>query len=89
VIASTNSLAYLASLTVTKEKGFLTLTPGRLKSGKLHGLVVINGVLSNDPKSRHCSEAMYDGLGFIGYFEDGVPKGANVIKLFSSYNKIR
>ncbi len=28
VIGSTNTLAYLASLTVTKEKGFLTLTPG-------------------------------------------------------------
>jgi hypothetical protein len=28
VIASTNTLAYLASLTVTKEKCLITLTPG-------------------------------------------------------------
>jgi hypothetical protein len=28
VIASTNTLAYLASLTVTKEKCFITVTPG-------------------------------------------------------------
>ncbi len=28
VIASTNTLAYLASPTVTKEKCFITLTPG-------------------------------------------------------------
>jgi hypothetical protein len=28
VIASTNTLAYLASSTVTKEKCFITLTPG-------------------------------------------------------------
>ncbi len=29
VIASTNTLAYLASSTVTKEKSFIRLTPGR------------------------------------------------------------
>ncbi len=29
VIASTNTLAYLPSSTVTKEKSFITLTPGR------------------------------------------------------------
>ena len=35
VIASTNTLAYLASPTVTKEKCFIILTPGRLQQHHL------------------------------------------------------
>ncbi len=31
VIAGTNTLAYLTSLTVTKDKCFITLTPGKLE----------------------------------------------------------
>ncbi len=31
VIAGTNTLAYLTSLTVTKDKCFVTLTPGKLE----------------------------------------------------------
>ncbi len=52
----------------------LTIT-GRLKSGKLHGLVTVEGVLSNDPKSKFCSYVRYDGLGFVGYFKNGIPTG--------------
>jgi hypothetical protein len=47
---------------------------GRLRRGKLHGLIAINGILSNDPKS-YCQNEVVNGLGFVGHFKDGVPHG--------------
>ena len=43
-------------------------------TGKFHGFVVINGILSNDPKSS-CAPSVNPGLGFIGHFNDGIPVG--------------
>ncbi len=47
---------------------------GRLQSGKLHGLVIMHGLLSNDPKSS-CAVTTFDGVGFVGYFDRGNPTG--------------
>ena len=53
---------------------FLFVAKGRLRKGRLHGFVVINGILSNDPKS-HCQSSITKGLGFIGHYKDGIPHG--------------
>ena len=42
--------------------------------GKLHGLTQIYGKMSVDPKG-HCSEKYFDGLSFLGWFEEGKPTG--------------
>ena len=55
-------------------ENFLVLATGRLRHGQLHGLVVINGGMSNDPRSR-CQQAVITGLGFVGHFRDGVAVG--------------
>jgi len=47
---------------------------GRLQHGKLHGMVIMNGVLSNDPLSL-CSRALFTGLEFIGHYSHGQPRG--------------
>ncbi len=47
---------------------------GRLQHGKLHGMVLVYGVLSNDPKSL-CSTTLFPGLQFVGQFYHGQPKG--------------
>ena len=55
-------------------ENFYVIASGRLRRGRLHGLVVINGVLSNDPRSL-CEKAVTIGLGFVGHFKDGVAVG--------------
>jgi hypothetical protein len=60
---------------VMMKEVLITKITGRLKSGKLHGLVVVEGTLSNDPNSEHCTNTMFDGLGFVGQFENGTPTG--------------
>ena len=47
---------------------------GSFKNGKLHGLIQVYGKMSVDPKG-HCSEKYFDGLSFIGWFEEGKPTG--------------
>jgi hypothetical protein len=44
---------------------FRIVVVGRLLGGRLHGPVVVNGVVSNDP-AGDCSFAISDGLGFVG-----------------------
>ena len=41
--------------------------PTQIRLGKLDGLVVMNGIVSNDPKCD-CSFAVIDGVGFIGMY---------------------
>ena len=53
---------------------FLLVATGRLRQGRLHGFVVINGIISNDPKS-HCQNSILQGIGFIGHYKDGIPHG--------------
>ena len=53
---------------------YLLIATGRLRRGRLHGFVVVNGVLSNDPKST-CADVITSGVGFVGNFRDGVPHG--------------
>ena len=49
---------------------------GKLKLGKLHGLVKISGGFPNDPNDKLCQNLVLDGLtGFFGRFEDGKPAG--------------
>ena len=47
---------------------------GSFKNGKLHGLIQIFGKMSVDPKG-HCSEKHFEGLSFLGWFEEGKPTG--------------
>ena len=47
---------------------------GSLKNGKLHGLVQMYGKFTADPKG-HCSSKLFDGLSYIGWFEEGKPTG--------------
>ena len=47
---------------------------GSFKNGKLHGLIQIYGKMSVDPKG-HCSEKHFEGLSFLGWFEEGKPTG--------------
>ena len=61
------------ALKVSHENRFAVIT-GRLRKGSLHGPVVMKGTFSNDPKSN-CPTVLFDGLGFVGHFEDGIPKG--------------
>ena len=44
------------------------------RNGKLHGLIQIYGKMSVDPKG-HCSEKHFEGLSFLGWFEEGKPTG--------------
>ncbi len=53
---------------------YLIVASGRLRKGRLHGFVVINGVVSNDPKSS-CQNSIFKGLGFVGHYKDGIPHG--------------
>ena len=50
------------------------IVSGRLRHGRLNGLVTINGIVSNDPKTS-CSKNVSPGLGFIGQLKDGIPVG--------------
>ena len=50
------------------------IATGRLRRGRLHGFVVIKGIVSNDP-NNHCASTVMPGLGFIGHFKDGIPHG--------------
>ena len=47
---------------------------GRLQKGLLHGPVIMKGIFSNDP-AGNCPSVLFDGLGFVGHFKDGVPTG--------------
>jgi len=47
---------------------------GSFRNGKLHGLVQIYGKMAVDPKG-HCSGVCSEGLSFLGWFEEGKPKG--------------
>jgi hypothetical protein len=53
---------------------FLLVAKGRLRLGRLHGFVVLNGIVSNDPKS-YCHNSTVKGLGFVGHYKNGVPHG--------------
>ena len=44
------------------------------RNGKLHGLIQIYGKMSVDPKG-HCSDKHFEGLSFLGWFEEGKPTG--------------
>ena len=47
---------------------------GKLKNGKLHGIVQNYGILSRNHEGR-CSNIITPGLSFVGYFENGSPTG--------------
>ena len=47
---------------------------GKLKDGKLNGLVRIIGTISNDPQDN-CGDNISRRLGFIGHFQNGIPTG--------------
>jgi hypothetical protein len=57
------------------ENGKMLMTVhGRLQHGQLHGMVLVYGILSNDPQSL-CSRALFTGLEFVGHYNHGQPKG--------------
>ena len=64
-------------------KGPYISVQGRLKSGKLHGLVIIRGRMTNDPRSV-CFSTSFEGIGFVGYYEDGKPVGTAWKGLFGA-----
>ena len=68
------------------EEPLLTIN-GRLQSGKLQGLVIIMGMFSNDPECL-CSDVSVDGVGFIGYFNEGIPTGFGWKGLFGGIGKL-
>jgi hypothetical protein len=47
---------------------------GQLQKGLLHGPVVMKGIFSND-LAGNCPSVLFDGLGFVGHFVDGVATG--------------
>ena len=49
---------------------------GKLKNGKLHGLVQTYGILSRDPIGQ-CPGSIFKGLSFIGWLENGTPVGVS------------
>jgi hypothetical protein len=60
--------------TAEDDKTHLMRIHGRLQNGKLHGLVVMIGIFSNDPQSL-CSASRFQGTSFIGHFVNGHPAG--------------
>lgn len=52
----------------------LLIISGQLHYGKLHGLVVVDGVLSNSQDDQ-CSDVPFKGAGFVANFKDGIPTG--------------
>ena len=60
--------------TAEDDKTHLIRIQGRLQNGKLHGLVVMIGIFSNDPQSL-CSASRFQGTSFIGHFVNGHPVG--------------
>ena len=49
---------------------------GKLKNGKLHGLIQTYGILSRDPIGQ-CPGSIFKGLSAIGWFENGTPVGVS------------
>jgi hypothetical protein len=47
---------------------------GRLHKGRLDGFVVMQGMVSNDPKGL-CSSYVLPGFSFLGHFKSGKPHG--------------
>jgi hypothetical protein len=56
-------------------ENYQLIATGRLRMGRLHGFVVMNGMVTNDPKSPCAQSVFHEGLGFIGHFKDGIPHG--------------
>ena len=54
---------------------------GRLQHGQLHGMVLVKGMLSNDPQSL-CSTTFFPGLQFVGHYNQGQPIGVCWKRLF-------
>ena len=50
------------------------LIRGSLKNGKLNGFVKMYGRYTVDPKG-HCSNMVFPGLSFFGWYENGKPTG--------------
>ena len=44
------------------------------KDGKLNGLVQVYGHMTVDPRG-HCSNMIFPGISFIGWYENGKPTG--------------
>lgn len=56
----------------TNEKSIIIW--GKLKDGKLNGMVRIIGTIPNDPQDN-CEDNISRRLGFIGHFQNGIPTG--------------
>ena len=54
-------------------KGYVFLATGRLHRGLFDGFVVVQGIVSNDPK--RCSTFVLPGIGFLGNYQNGRPHG--------------
>ena len=52
---------------------FVFFATGRLHRGRFDGFVVVQGIVSNDPK--HCSTFVIPGIGFLGHYKSGKPNG--------------
>ncbi len=50
------------------------MVKGHLHKGRLEGFVVMQGMVSNDPKGL-CSNYVLPGLGFLGHFKSGKAHG--------------
>ena len=59
------------------------LIRGSLKNGKLNGFVKMYGRYTVDPKG-HCSNMVFPGLSFFGWYENGIPTGPCWRKLVGS-----
>ncbi len=62
------------SIHINLLKEFAFVATGRLHRGCFEGFVVIQGILSNDPKG-HCTNVVTPGIGFMGNFKSGKPHG--------------
>ena len=58
------------------KNGPLTAFQINAKNGKLHGLVQIYGQQTVNPKG-HCSHIIFQGISFVGWYENGKPTGRN------------
>ena len=71
---SPNIGTHMAEAVVQPPKDHLLVAVGKLRRGTLDGLVVINGIVSNDPRSACGHYVTGDGIGFIGEVQVTCPQ---------------
>jgi len=88
VIASANTLAYLASSTVTKEKCFITLTPGRGVQRHFGRQPVCRAVIFQPERSRDRSQRRRVRAARHRQLVDRFQRGQRVRKYLPGFQRV-